>query len=632
MQLRIPNISEKFRLSLRALKQLRFNLSQKTLALVLIPLGFELAFVGILSFLLWQTEIEAQRALHSSKVSDSINKIMRDLFEIGSITKGDALAALSGNAYQNEIAQVRQHIEELKEAVKDNDNQKLIVDSSSEAAEQAYRELERLRGLLDSGGLTVAIHELRMSKVILRGLIKKIISPELVSMAQKEKEIEDRAPTIQAGIRNQIKFALALGVVFNVLLSLSVAWVLGEQIVRRLDVMVENSFRLAAERPLNPPVGGGDEIEMLDHSFRKMAQSLIDAQKKERAQTENAVDIICALDHAGKIVKINPACNNITGFTEEELRGHNLRHILSAEDIEVLKRSLTAGAEEQAEVKFESQIKHKEGKEVYVSWSMVWVPSERTFFCVGHDITARKEIEQLKQAFMAMVSHDLRTPLATISNYLEMLETGMFGELTERGGVLLKVAESNAQRMASLINDLLDLEKAESGRLELEQSQHALAELLDLASQSVSSLASREEVRLEISDTDLSVFVDAKRIQQVLVNLLSNAIKFSPKGGTIKISADRQAKFAAIHISDQGRGVPDSMKSAIFERFQQVRISDAVDKGGSGLGLAICKTIVDLHGGQIGVMDNIDQGSTFSFTVPLVEDSRLKSQTDSAII
>ena len=225
-------------------------------------------------------------------------------------------------------------------------------------------------------------------------------------------------------------------------------------------------------------------------------------------------------------------------------------------------------------------------------------------------------MERLKQKFMAMVSHDLRTPLATISNYMEMLGEGLFGELTERGQHLLNVAESNSRRMLSLINDLLDLERAEFGGLKLDCSIQPLSELLDQAVKSIHSLAFRKQIRFDLSPTDLKVMADRSRIFQVLVNLISNAIKFSAKNSTVQIKTEKNNNMAVVKIVDQGRGIPDDMKHRIFESFQQVEIADAVDKGGSGLGLAICKALVELHGGSIGVENNPDQGSTFSSLCP----------------
>jgi signal transduction histidine kinase len=205
-----------------------------------------------------------------------------------------------------------------------------------------------------------------------------------------------------------------------------------------------------------------------------------------------------------------------------------------------------------------------------------------------------------------------------------MLASGLFGELNERGEHLLKVAESNSNRMLCLINDLLDLEKAEYGGLKLDYSTLDLNDILNQSINTVSDLAFRKQVHLELEPTPLAIQADQNRVLQILINLISNAIKFSAKESTIKIWAEEKANMAFINVMDQGRGIPEDMTETIFERFHQVEIADAVDKGGSGLGLAICKTLVELHGGKIAVKNNPEKGSTFFFSLPLAEQDKVE--------
>src|SRR5262249_1698120 len=154
----------------------------------------------------------------------------------------------------------------------------------------------------------------------------------------------------------------------------------------------------------------------------------------------------------------------------------------------------------------ETRIAHQNGQVSELDWSVRWVPSEARFFCVGHDISERKEVERLKQQFMAMITHDLRTPLTVVKGFLEMAEIGICGELNERGKHLVTGAERNANRMLGLVNDLLDIEKSESGRLEISQSIVQLNELLDQSVKSLVPLAQQNEVMLNANPTDLTVF------------------------------------------------------------------------------------------------------------------------------
>jgi PAS domain S-box-containing protein len=350
-----------------------------------------------------------------------------------------------------------------------------------------------------------------------------------------------------------------------------------------------------------------------------MATSLAEAKQKEKSMIEYSVDAICSLDGSGRITAANPACANILGHTQDAILGNNLKNILVREDLQDFNESLLRAKSGKSQSQVESRVTQSNGNTIDVLWSLHWVQSEESFFCVGHDITERKEVERLKQQFMAMVSHDLRTPLSTIANYLEMLGAGLFGQLTEKGEHLLQIAESNVNRMLALINDLLDLERAEFAGLKIECSPQQLGSLVDQSINSVKNLALKKQIHMEFDKTDLVVQADDNRIVQVLVNLLSNAIKFSPKDGIVNVSVEGSDDKAWVRISDQGRGVPPHMKEKIFEHFQQVEISDSVEKGGSGLGLAICKAIVELHGGTIKVEENAPSGSTFSFSLPLAK-------------
>jgi signal transduction histidine kinase len=180
--------------------------------------------------------------------------------------------------------------------------------------------------------------------------------------------------------------------------------------------------------------------------------------------------------------------------------------------------------------------------------------------------------------------------------------------------------------MLTLINDLLEVEKIKSGRLELNSAELSVQSLFDQSSEAMKGWAAQQGVSIEVQSNTLFVLADKGRIIQVLTNLLANAVKFSPQGGRVILSAEANHRLVTIKVTDEGRGVPESLKEKIFERFQQVHSGDAAEKAGSGLGLTICKAIVELHGGSIRVDDNADRGSTFSFTLPAKPDNALTNK------
>jgi signal transduction histidine kinase len=237
-------------------------------------------------------------------------------------------------------------------------------------------------------------------------------------------------------------------------------------------------------------------------------------------------------------------------------------------------------------------------------------------------IAKQKEIEELKQDFLNMVSHDLRTPLCSLGTLLELFAADVYGPINEVGQSRLEMAEREVGRLLDLINALLDIEKMEAGKMLLETDTCDFAELAERAVQSVSAYALKRNIQIVRTHTKANVCADGDRIVQVLVNLISNAVKFSPDNSSIEIRAvDAEPMLVRIEVIDQGRGVPKDLQTKIFQRYEQVQASDGKAKRGTGLGLAICKAIVECHGGTIGVKGDEGKGSTFWFTLPLAVSS-----------
>jgi len=226
-----------------------------------------------------------------------------------------------------------------------------------------------------------------------------------------------------------------------------------------------------------------------------------------------------------------------------------------------------------------------------------------------------KEVERLKNGFLSTVSHELRTPLTSIRGSLGLLASGAVGALSGEVLEIVAVAERNAVRLMALINDILDLERLDTGTIELQFAPVPVASILRRAMESLPASQQRHAFTVEAPAVSPVMWADADRIVQVVVNLLSNAVKFSPPGGVVTIGVAQGESWVEFRVTDRGRGVPVAYHRAIFERFRQVETSDAREKGGTGLGLAICKSIIAQHGGTIGVESEEGRGSTFWFRV-----------------
>jgi PAS domain S-box-containing protein len=236
------------------------------------------------------------------------------------------------------------------------------------------------------------------------------------------------------------------------------------------------------------------------------------------------------------------------------------------------------------------------------------------------DISQRHALDRMKDEFVSTVSHELRTPLTSIRGALGLLSAGLLGDMSPKAAELLRIAVANTDRLVRLINDILDLERMESGRSVLQIRALDIGDLARQAVETMQSMAQDAGIRLECVAPSCSSEADADRIVQVFTNLLSNAIKFSPSGSRVSLTLEPRDSEVFITVEDEGRGVPEDKLESIFDRFQQVDASDSRQKGGTGLGLAICRTILQQHGGRIWAERNLARGTTFRILMPRTQD------------
>ena len=228
-------------------------------------------------------------------------------------------------------------------------------------------------------------------------------------------------------------------------------------------------------------------------------------------------------------------------------------------------------------------------------------------------VAEREQLERTRSELISVVSHELRTPLTSIRGSLGLIEGGAVGEVPPRMAPLVQVARNSTDRLIRLINDVLDLEKMEAGRLELRKTSLDAAELIGSAVSGIEGMAGADGVQVEMQvDSPLWIDGDPDRLVQVLTNLLSNAIRVSPRGGRVEVLAE-PSTYGRVRLSvrDEGPGISEQDLPRLFGKFQQIDGSDGPVRGGTGLGLAICKGIVEEHGGRIGVTSRPGEGSTF---------------------
>jgi PAS domain S-box-containing protein len=357
---------------------------------------------------------------------------------------------------------------------------------------------------------------------------------------------------------------------------------------------------------------------------RQMADALQESETLFRGIYMNAgIGIAISSFEGGRplIVDVNPAFSRMMGYAPEELRGGDFSVITPPEHLGSLEEISEAVRTGKEVIGREQPSLRKDGSLLYGSLSVSVMRDEagapRMLVGAIEDITQRKAAERAKDEFISIVGHELRTPLTSIRGSLGLLQAGLVGEVAGEAKGMIDTAVASTDRLVRLINDVLDLERMESGRIQLRLAAVGVRELVDQSLDVVGPIAAMAEIELRAEAPELFLEADADRIVQTLTNLLANAIKFSNPGQVVEVGVSVDGERARFTVLDHGRGIPPDQLDAIFERFGQVDVSDAREKGGTGLGLAIAQQIVEGHGGQIWAESSPEGGTRIQFTVPL---------------
>lgn len=390
---------------------------------------------------------------------------------------------------------------------------------------------------------------------------------------------------------------------------------------------VNNELELRVAERTAELIGVNQQLQSQLDERQRIQEELRISQARFARILDIADDAIISIDAAQCITLFNQGAEKIFGYTAQEIIGQPLDVLLPLRFTQAHRShvsdfdkspSLARRMGERREI-FGCR---KDGTEfpAEASISKLDMGNEGTFYTVIlRDVTERRQIERMKDEFVSVVSHELRTPLTSIHGSLGMLASGLLKADSEQGKRLLQIACDSTDRLVRLINDILDIERIESGRVKMERETCNLADLIKSAVNIMQPLADKAGVKLAISSLSCELWADQDRIVQTLTNLLSNAIKFSPPGNTVYLRAETQKHEVLLTIQDTGRGIPKDKLDSIFERFQQVDSSDSRNHEGTGLGLAICKSIVEQHGGHIWVESSLAEGSSFYFTLPIIE-------------
>jgi PAS domain S-box-containing protein len=358
---------------------------------------------------------------------------------------------------------------------------------------------------------------------------------------------------------------------------------------------------------------------------RSALRRLEDLTLRQELIFNSAKDGILTLDEDGRIESLNPAAARMYGYEPDELIGVEVAMLYEdppdQSEVDGFLQAVQRRRKGDVGRVQEFSGRRKDGSTfpADVAVSPVHLADGMRYVAVIRDVTERKQVDQMKTEFVSTVSHELRTPLTSISGSLGLLKGGAAGELPDRAMRLITIAHSNSERLVRLINDILDIEKIESGKMNFALQPVELGAALEQAIEANRGFADNLNVQLVLEPVPAPALTlaDPDRLTQVITNLLSNAAKFSPSGEAVSIGLATQAGCHRITVADRGPGIPDEFRSRIFSKFAQADGSDTRAQGGTGLGLSIVREIVTRLGGSVGFEPRDGGGTVFHVDLPV---------------
>ncbi|OGF50810.1 MAG: hypothetical protein A2231_04125 [Candidatus Firestonebacteria bacterium RIFOXYA2_FULL_40_8] len=343
-------------------------------------------------------------------------------------------------------------------------------------------------------------------------------------------------------------------------------------------------------------------------------------EKKRRGQLkamlDSMVEGVIVLDTSGKLTLVNRAFEEIFGIKEEQVSEHSfieavrnpeldsfLKDVLETQRTREIELEMITPVERVFKIRATFFGKEEEGKKGLIA--------------VFYDVTEIRKLERSKTDFVANVSHELRTPLASIKGFTETLLDGAL-EDKENNRKFLGIIQENVNRLDRLISDILELSKMESARLKPVKDFFKINDAVLKAVEMLGPGSKKKNIKIEIKipENFPQIYANKDMLEQVFINLMDNAVKFNKEGGSVTVEALETPAGVKVSVKDTGLGIPKEDHARIFERFYRVDKGRSRELGGTGLGLAIVKHIIELHDGTVGVESEINEGTTFIFTIP----------------
>lgn len=588
------------------------SLAQKGVLIVAVLLTFQIVLFGMLSSLHTEVVKEERSLEHSTRFGTASSILMIHALKVST----DAFHLKDGRKPSFEqLTEDRARLEDLKRDM--TIDKRILVDELDKDLSELVALTQTISAATRKNvfrGATEMDLKAKLLKTTTAAVEK---SRQLQELVGRDKTLTIESLGRQRANRQQTELVLQIALAFEVLLAAGAIWWFKTDIEKRIGTIYQNTFLLAQGKPLLPEVSGTDDIAQLDNIFHKMADALEKANRDRRTMVDHAKDAICQFDENFTIATVNPASSSVLGRLPDKLIGSNLTEIVFKDDVlpvvERLKDHMSGTAQPQLDVRVMSD----DGTTIDTLWSVRWSNSDRSFFCVMHDNRQKKQAERLRQDVLQMVNHDLRTPLFTVSTFLEMGQAGFLSALPEKAKCEVDAALSRTTEMLVLIEDLLDLEKVNAGMLELSREDVSIQQLFEQAIDTVNEYLIGIEIKV-IGENRVAISVDVACMQQVLVKLLTSmAVHTSCERGNSPILESASKPDAVeIIVRHPGVNIPESVFLTMFDPYADSSEYLAQHARNSRMMLAVCRRLVELHGGSL-TAQSVDGACQFQIRLPV---------------
>ncbi len=595
---------------------MKLRIWQKILILMLIPLSFEIAATFFLAQILSTTEKTSEQFHNSRKILSEYHTMQNYLNEAAIDVANMCVYHADGS--QPDFEEDKRRVEQAKAVVERAADIHPAVQKALDTApalfEHAIELINKAKKNYDDPTLT-----LRKRGSLLKNDVFNLLM-ESDPLVTRVIDVETSIGTLESSELERARWLIvssaAGAFVVSLMITALAALIFYRSFGKRLQLIQGNAEKIASGQALPSALTGGDEIDELDRTLHSAAQFVENIHQKEFAVLNKSVDVLCSIDTRFKIISIGQSVATSWFYSVDDVLGRSIFTLLSEPDAVRIRSILTESTEREVEHDFESQLNCGDGQVREFAWKVKWNPEKGNYFCVARDISERKKIERAKQRLLAIASHDLRTPLMSVSANLSSLAAGRFGELEKSLQRALTESEQNLDKLMDLIQSLLDLERLESTKANLELS---CVSAMDAALQAIEAIepqAKQIGVRIVPPGRDESILADERRLVQVLSNLLQNALSRSRLDQTITVTVTATDAFVKVSITDQGPSIRPDEEDLIFEKYFQPHNNEQRRDRRASLSLALAKVLTEAQNGVIGVSTHNGKATEFHVEFP----------------